>query len=502
MSVSSLRTNDAAYKGYEINTAGEVTEIYDHRDEDASDSFVGTSSYAASSHRPLVQQTHHNNHMNNRQRAKKPPKVKTVKPRKDAGCCDGCVRLLTFFGTLPCAIAVALLFSWIGTAFYVGGGWLALDTTLDLFRRYGPNDGNPATDQAPEFVFNNVGGSLGGSTFELRTMENLGNLVPIVFKGIKYSFYGIAPFMLIYTLIIACDNRRVKRTIAKNRPCGSSGICMTAGLVACSYFLVLSWVVLLCFVVLGLYYYRIVMLRCSDIADRNFAEGVFPSICVDLVQLGVIQFRNTGDPGFGKLCGPGQEENMRSFGRLQEYCNLDTGYLRAFRFMIIAFTGAFMNIIAMINFVMINSINYHSLTNRSLFRQKPAQTKTVIVTEETVVDDRHDIPLNPGRKSHHASRASLHSLAGPRRPHHHSVHSLDGLRHDVHRPTRQPSREAESLPPPYHYEARYRPNGSARRSDINVRSSKDIELDYMDSASNAPRRRDDDSNLGVRYYYK
>lgn len=62
----------------------------------------------------------------------------------------------------------------------LGGGWLALDTTLDLFRRYGPNDGNPATDQAPEFVFNNVGGSLGGSTFELRTMENLGNLVPIV----------------------------------------------------------------------------------------------------------------------------------------------------------------------------------------------------------------------------------------------------------------------------------------------------------------------------------
>merc|ERR1719383_1431236 len=106
---------------------------------------------------------------------------------------------------------------------------------MDLFRRYGPDDGNPATDPAPEFVFNNLGSF--ASTFELRTQENQGNLVPIVFKGIKYSFYGIVPFMFIYTLIIACDNRRVKRTIAKNRPCGSSGICFTAGLVACSYFL-------------------------------------------------------------------------------------------------------------------------------------------------------------------------------------------------------------------------------------------------------------------------
>ena len=39
---------------------------------------------------------------------------------------------------------------------------------------------------------------------------------------------------------------------------------------------------------------------------------------------------------------------MRTFGRLQDYCNLDSGYVRPFRFMIICFTGAFMNIIAMV----------------------------------------------------------------------------------------------------------------------------------------------------------
>ena len=78
MSVSSLRSNDAAYKGYEINTAGEVTEIYDHRDE--ANSFVAPSSYAASSHRPLIK-SHHTKPPNSRQRTQ----VKTVKPRRNAG---------------------------------------------------------------------------------------------------------------------------------------------------------------------------------------------------------------------------------------------------------------------------------------------------------------------------------------------------------------------------------------------------------------------------------
>ena len=156
-----------------------------------------------------------------------------------------------------------------------------------------------------------------------------------------------------------------------------------------------------------------------------------------------------------------------------------------------------------INFVMISSINYNQLTNRTLFKQ-PTKTKTIVVEQTTVVDDRNDSAVNAGRRSHHASRSSLHSLSSPRRAHHSSVHSLDGLRHDIHRRPREPS-EPSSLPPPYN-QARYRPNGYDRHSEPdtrhNIRSSKDIELEYMDSMSSAPRRRDDDSNMGVRYYYR
>ena len=46
--------------------------------------------------------------------------------------------------------------------------------------------------------------------------------------------------------------------------------------------------------------------RCHDRYDRDFREGVFKSICVDLVQLGVVQYKNTNDPSYGLICGDGR----------------------------------------------------------------------------------------------------------------------------------------------------------------------------------------------------
>ena len=46
--------------------------------------------------------------------------------------------------------------------------------------------------------------------------------------------------------------------------------------------------------------------RCHDRYDRNFESGVFPDICVDLVQLGVVQFKNTRSLAYGKICGDGK----------------------------------------------------------------------------------------------------------------------------------------------------------------------------------------------------
>jgi len=55
-----------------------------------------------------------------------------------------------------------------------------------------------------------------------------------------------------------------------------------------TYLLILAWIFFLCFTTLGVYYYRISMLRCSDLNERGFTEGVHSSICIDLVQLGEI----------------------------------------------------------------------------------------------------------------------------------------------------------------------------------------------------------------------
>lgn len=60
---------------------------------------------------------------------------------------------------------------------FVGGGWTALDQTLDLYLRYGPLEGNPAKDPPPRYFF--TGGAF-SSEYVLLDSENLGNRVPQV----------------------------------------------------------------------------------------------------------------------------------------------------------------------------------------------------------------------------------------------------------------------------------------------------------------------------------
>ena len=58
--------------------------------------------------------------------------------------------------------------------------------------------------------------------------------------------------------------------------------------------------------ILGVYYYRMVQERCRDRFDRNFDNGVYSEICVDLVQMGIVQFKNTRSQAYGKICGDGK----------------------------------------------------------------------------------------------------------------------------------------------------------------------------------------------------
>ena len=102
----------------------------------------------------------------------------------------------------------------------------------------------------------------------------------------------------------------------------SAGICCSVFLVCCSWVGVVSWALFLGFAGLGawavakfiafllsmysgVYYYRMVYERCYDRFDRNFEMGVWPEICIDLVQLGVVQFKNTRSKAYGKICGDG-----------------------------------------------------------------------------------------------------------------------------------------------------------------------------------------------------
>ena len=60
--------------------------------------------------------------------------------------------------------------------YFEAGGWNALDETMVLFKELGPNDGNPATDKAPQCLY--PGQPLSECT--PRDISDLGNRFPQV----------------------------------------------------------------------------------------------------------------------------------------------------------------------------------------------------------------------------------------------------------------------------------------------------------------------------------
>jgi len=460
MSVHSLNHLDTSYKGYEIDANGGVTEIYDHRGE--AESVVPPPS---TTRQPLMNNTAH---MRSARSAPTSQATRRTQHQKQqAGCCASCVNLLTACGNLPCASAFSLICIWAGTAMFMGGGINALHGTIDLFQKFGPLEGNPATDKAPEYVYQPSGEAFANQNYMLRDVNNLGNRVPQVFKSIEYAMYAIVPFMALISLLMVCDNhytnRAMKRRSRKSLKHKSSGICCTSFLLCIGYFLLIGWIFFLCFTTLGIYYYRMVMLRCYDLNERGYSEGVLESICVDLVQLGLIMFRDTTQEAFAKICGPG--ENMRMYGKLDEYCRY---YYPTFQAFLITFSGCFLNVLGLVNFLMMSSVNYHNITSRP----------------SVAMETNQGVP---------PSTVAPSTVA---------THLAPSLPPSYHAPVvRRGSRDLDS---------EFRRNGNQYRSardllDSGRRRSRfdDFEMDSLeDRRSLREGRGYEDSNMGVNYYYR
>lgn len=359
--------NDDAYKGYNIGSDGQVVEFYDHTNEP---SIHGGNSGVSSSRHLL--NSNPGGHST-------PPARRRKRGRHNAGCCDGCVGCLITIGKLPLASAICMLLIWIGTGMFIGAGWAVLDETQDLFNKYGPKEGNPAIDAPPEYFLVSGGGF--AQNYELRNPEDLGNRVPEVFLGLQRSFIGIIPFMFIFSIAVVVDGANSTKEIhTKGKGCKSSsaGICCGLVILAGSYLLLLFWVFFLCFVTLGVYYYRIVMLRCDDLNNRGFNEAVQKDICIDLVQSGFIMFRNTNDQYFGKICGPG-DSSRNTVGDLSGYCD---AYEHAWQLMLVCFAGCLLNVIAMMHSLMITTANYNKL-QRKYSRQQRHETTARTVSPAT-----------------------------------------------------------------------------------------------------------------------
>lgn len=369
------------YRGYDIDPNGQVVEFYDHTNDLNLSTPAGTSGISGS-RRLLAEEptaTKAERHMSRRDL------------RETAGCCSCCVDILITISQLPLGSMICFILMWIGTALFIGAGWVLLDNTLHLFELYGPSvhNGNPALDPAPEYIPVRQ-----GSQYELRDPRNPGNRVPEVFLNIQRSFYGIIPFMVLFSFVVVIDGAVSTTEITSGRrgcKTSSSGICCSVFVIALTYVLLLAWVFFLAFATLGVYYYRIVMLRCDDLQNSLFSEGEKENICVDLVQLGLVMFRSTTDGYFGKLCGP--ITTSRSVGDLQSYCQ---NYGHAWYLMLVCWSGLLINIIAMMHVLIIASSNYRAIQVKFSQRQRShATNRSPAMSHRTATTNLSSAPSRP-----------------------------------------------------------------------------------------------------------
>jgi len=315
---------DDGYRGYDIDEEGDVMEFYDHRDE-----FKPT---------PVIE--------------KKP----------DPGACGCCITCCSGGHKTPCASIFAFVMVIIGICAWTFCGVMGIDQTTKLFLEYGPDDGNPATDPEPEWILSVTG------QWRLLDPDKPGNYWPMVTERLKYCMYAIAPLTIAFAIAMLTDgtaSSKEFRNPKKGCKSTSGGICCSVFLIICSYIGVIGWSLFMGFNVLGVYYYRMVEERCRDRFDRNFDNGVYSEICVDLVQMGIVQFKNTRSQAYGKICGDGpRAAETDPYGDLEEYCE---NYHIPYYLFIGSLIAAGVLMLGYANFAMILSAN-RSLLNKKFSR--------------------------------------------------------------------------------------------------------------------------------------
>lgn len=259
----------------------------------------------------------------------------------------------------PAASIVAFVFIFCGSLMWVICGIMGIDQSTHLFEEYGPDTGNPATDPPPEWI---KGPGL-YDDWRLIDPDKPGNYYPMVTERLKYCMYAIAPLTIITAMIMLCDGyQSVREFQAMKRGCKSSsaGICCSVFLVGIAWWAILGWCLFVGFNGLGIYYYRMVAERCHDRYERNFGSGVYPEICIDLVQLGVVMFKNTQAQSYGLICGEGRA-NPDAYGNLELYCQ---HYKTPYALFICSLVGAGLIMIGFMQFSMSLSANYSLLQKK------------------------------------------------------------------------------------------------------------------------------------------
>lgn len=230
------------------------------------------------------------------------------------GCFKSCVKCLSL---VPWASLIALVACWAGTALFCGTGHEALTSFLNLM----------------------TSANITGFSQDTLSIDE-------TFRDLKYSIYGIAPFMFVVTILLLTDGilatRTVKREVEYTYRSKKCGVC--CGIFYTVFIFLLSTAWLLISVVTGFALYFFIV---SDSQCQLVAGSLDPDICINFVQAGLMPYMK-GVAGYGILCG---EELAQKFCEPEEF-------KLTYQMVIITFAGSCITVLSLKQFLMALSANY------------------------------------------------------------------------------------------------------------------------------------------------
>jgi len=254
---------------------------------------------------------------------------------------------------------VLTVISFLSSVIFTLLGYKGLNDTLDLLKQYGPKKGygNPALDVPSDE-------NLYQSSSDYKPTN-----IPYVFGVVQNMMIFMVIFMGLNSLLFMWDSVRSKKMFCRdptlsNKDSVVRKMSCSSWLTGYSVFLALIWLIITSLSCLPLIEWKLTERRCNDLHSNKWHDkSVYREICVDLLQLGLINFRDQKENFYGLICAYKGEVKPSSGGDLNSLCD---NYYSTYSLFVIASVCATINMLIMVLFAVLHAVNYTHIKERRM----------------------------------------------------------------------------------------------------------------------------------------